>query len=105
MGLLYKKVLPVAEQKKEEYVNAVFTNYNEAHELATRLPPHHPTRLQIVLDLGLEHNETLGDRATMVDMFQDAIEQAEESMQGSSDEEIKNAKDILNLMREYLDME
>lgn len=98
----------IAESAHEERLNDVKEKareyYDKATDAANSLPKHNPIRLGLALNFSVFYFEVTDNKEEAIKVAQGALQNAEESLEDADEDTYRDAKGIIDLLTENLEL-
>lgn len=106
MGDYYRYVAESADQSRmEEVKKGALDHYNQAMEICNKdLGACNPIRLGLALNFSVFHFEVMNDHKKACELGENALQQALEKIDDCDEETFRDAKSIIELLKENLSL-
>lgn len=105
IGDYYRYVAESAsDDKKETVKQGALKGYNEAEKLSKSLNACNPIRLGLALNFSVFHYEVMSDHKKACELGEQALSEALEKIDDVDEETFRDAKSIIELMKENLSL-
>ena len=102
----YNRFICESESFKSKCINEADKYYKEAFKISNKLPIYNPVKLGLILNTTVFYYDTLENKKKAIELAESAVKKFNDEARklNKDEDEVKDAMDIYNLMKENLDM-